>query len=110
MDLVGLAHAEREADVVARHPQVQGIVCGHVHRAVQTAFGGTVASTWPSTGAQVALALDDKHFGYADEPGAVALHYWTPEGGLRSHLSYVNGPTPWVPPWAVEELAKLADS
>ncbi|MFV2040201.1 MAG: phosphodiesterase [Acidimicrobiales bacterium] len=102
MDDVALAGRELEAEVVARHPQVEGVVCGHIHRVVQTRFANTVASTWPSTGAQVALALDGTRFGYTDEPGVVALHQWTPSDGLVSHLSYVDGPPVWIPSWAAD--------
>lgn len=100
MDDYGLADRDVEAAVVARHPQVVGVVCGHVHRAIATAFAGTVASTWPSTGPQVALALDGRANRYTDEPPAVALHRWTPESGLVSHLSYVGAADEWLPPWA----------
>jgi 3',5'-cyclic AMP phosphodiesterase CpdA len=102
MDDVGLAGSELEADVVARHPQVQAIVCGHVHRSVHTTVGGVRASTWPSTGAQVALALDGTRYGYVDEPAAIALHHWSEGQGLVSHLSLVGSPAPWLPGWATE--------
>lgn len=98
MDASGLAGREREADLLSRHPQVRAVLCGHIHRPIQCRVGAAVASTWPSTGAQVALALDGAPFGYVDEPAAVALHRWTEADGLVSHLSYVNGPDRWVPP------------
>ena len=100
MDAVGMTGADLEADVVGRHSQVQSIVCGHIHRVIQSRIGGTPVSTWPSTGAQVALALDGTPHGYIDEPPVVALHNWSPTAGLVSHVSYVNGPEPWVPAWA----------
>ncbi|MEM9132325.1 MAG: phosphodiesterase [Actinomycetota bacterium] len=101
MDDNGLADRELEAAVVARHPQVVGVVCGHLHRTITTAFAGTVASTWPSTGPQIALALDGTAHRYADEPTAITLHHWSPTGGLVSHLSYVDRAEEWLPPWAV---------
>lgn len=97
MDASGLAGREREADLLSRHPQVRAVLCGHIHRPIQCRVGAAVASTWPSTGAQVALALDGTPFGYVDEPPAVALHRWTDADGLVSHLCYVGGPDPWVP-------------
>lgn len=108
MDEVGLEGAELEAAVVARHPQVVGVVAGHVHRLVTTRFGGTIASCWPSTGAQVALQLDGSRFLYTDEPAAVALHRWSADGGtygaLVSHLSPVLDAEVWVPDWARHDL------
>jgi 3',5'-cyclic-AMP phosphodiesterase len=104
MDEVGMADPHREAEVIARHSNVLLVTAGHVHRPVTTAFGGTVASCWPSTGAQVALALDDDPFGYVDEPPAVVFHRWNDGHGLTSHLSAVGSAPPWRPGWAVAEL------
>lgn len=103
MEQYGLVDRDLEAEVVGRHRQVVGVVCGHLHRLITAPFGGTVASTWPSTGAQLALALDNDiegFQGYCDEPPAVALHRWTEAGGLVSHVSYIDGPPAWLPPWA----------
>lgn len=100
MDEVGLTDRHLEADVIGRHANVVGIVCGHVHRVIMAPFAGTMASTWPSTGPQVALALDGTPNGYCDEPATVALHRWTPDDGLVSHVDYVGGPEAWLPPWA----------
>lgn len=104
MDRVGLENREQEAEVVARHPQVQLVTSGHVHRPIQTRFGGTIAGCWPSTAVQIALALDGTPYGYVDEPTAVVLHRWDGGEGLTSHLSYVDGPEPWLPPWAEEAV------
>ncbi len=103
MDASGLDGSEREAEVLARHPHVTGVLCGHIHRVVHARVGGVPASAWPSTGAQVALALDGTPYGYIDEPPAVALHQWSAETDLVSHVNYVDGPEPWVPPWATEQ-------
>ena len=100
MDRVGLENGWQEAEIVARHPQVELLTCGHVHRVVHTRFGGTVASCWPSTGVQVALALDGTPYGYVDEPNGVAVHRFDANEGVASHFSYVDGPDPWRPPWA----------
>lgn len=102
MDEVGLAGADLEADVLQRHSHVHAVLCGHVHRPIHARFGGTVASCWPSTAAQVALALDGTANTYTDEPTAVALHRWDPANGLVSHLSPVTAPTTWLPDWAQE--------
>ncbi|MEX2627329.1 MAG: phosphodiesterase [Ilumatobacteraceae bacterium] len=100
MDEVGLAPAARLETTIARHDNVLAIVCGHVHRPVVTGFGGTVASCWPSTGAQVALALDGTRYTYVDEPGAVVLHRWDADHGLVTHLDRVTDATTWTPAWA----------
>jgi 3',5'-cyclic-AMP phosphodiesterase len=103
MDEVGLAGRELEAATIARHPNVLGVVCGHVHRPITAAFGGTVASCWPSTGAQVALALDGGRYRYVDDAAAVAVHRWHPVDGFVSHLSPVTSSETWLPAWAAEQ-------
>jgi hypothetical protein len=42
---------------VAGHPQVERIICGHLHRTIYARFGNTVVSTAPSTAHQVCLDL-----------------------------------------------------
>ena len=105
MDRSGLSGRKEEAAIIAAHPQVCAIVCGHIHRPISALVGGAVATTWPSTGAQVALALDDVEHEYVDEPPAVALHRWSEPDGLVSHTSYVATMDRWVPPWARGDLS-----
>ena len=100
MDDVGLDGRELEAATLAAHDHVVGVVCGHVHRAITAPFGGTVASCWPSTGPQVALALDGDRYRYVEESAAVAVHRWHPDHGFVSHLSPVGPADTWLPAWA----------
>jgi 3',5'-cyclic AMP phosphodiesterase CpdA len=63
--------------VIARHPQVERLLCGHVHRAIQLRFGGTIASACPSTAHQV--AADFRPYGadsFTLEPPGFQLHRW----------------------------------
>src|SRR5262249_45251102 len=41
LDTAGLSGAAALRQVVARHPQVGRIICGHIHRSIQTNWGGT---------------------------------------------------------------------
>ena len=100
LDRVGLENGPEEAEVVARHPQVELLTSGHIHRAVHSRFGGTVASCWPSTCFQIALALDGTPYGCVDEPAGVVLHHWEADDGVASHFSYVDAADPWSPHWA----------
>lgn len=102
MDEVGLADADALAAVIGRYRTVVAVVAGHVHRPVTTAFAGTVASCWPSTGAQVDLALDGSRYRYVDEPAAFALHRWDPTGRLTSHTCAVDRAPTWLPSWAAD--------
>lgn len=79
MDAIGLApqSAARLREIVARHPQVERIVCGHVHRPIQARWGGTAVSICPSTAYQCRLDLDTGRFEPApEEPPAYQLHCW----------------------------------
>ncbi len=92
MGLGGDARALEE--VVRRHPQVLRVACGHVHRPIHVAWGGTIASTCPSACHQAALRLTDSMEAagaIAMEPRAVELHLFDPDRGIVSHLSYVGG-------------------
>jgi 3',5'-cyclic AMP phosphodiesterase CpdA len=87
LDAYHCRNGARLAQVVARHPAVERIVCGHVHRFMQLRFGGTVLCTAPSTTTAIALRLkpDAKPASHV-EPPACLLHHWRPEVGLVTHL------------------------
>jgi 3',5'-cyclic-AMP phosphodiesterase len=103
MDRYGLLRGAEELEaLVRRHPNVERIVCGHLHRAIEVRFGGTIASTSPSPAHQVVLDLaPDAPACWNREPGAFRLHAWDAQGGLVSHLAYVqqaDGPYPFAEP------------
>ena len=91
MDQIGLEGSDALARVIGRHPQVERVLCGHLHRPIQARVGGTVASTAPSTAHQVVLDLeDDSPLMFAMEPPACQLHIWRPGMDLVSHTSYIG--------------------
>jgi 3',5'-cyclic AMP phosphodiesterase CpdA len=98
MALDAEASAKLEA-LISRHPNVERVLCGHVHRPVHRRFGGTIVSIAPSTAHQVVLDLHrDAPSAFVLEPGAFALHYWNAGVGLVSHHAYVeqfDGPYPF---------------
>ena len=86
LDRTACANAEGLAAVVGRYPQVERIFCGHVHRAAQLRFAGTVVATAPSTAYQVALELGhDGEPHLIHEPPAFLLHRWQADA-LLSHV------------------------
>jgi 3',5'-cyclic-AMP phosphodiesterase len=90
MDGMALEGAEREAAICARYPVVERVLCGHLHRPIVARFGGTIASTCPSTAHQVELDLRQPgRLAVVAEPPAVQLHLWH-DGRLVSHTSYVG--------------------
>lgn len=99
MDAMGLANAEGLGEVLARHGQVERVVCGHLHRSIQVRWRGTLVSTAPSTAHQVVLDLrEDAPATFAMEPPAFLVHYWREDLGLITHTSHVGdfaGPYPF---------------
>ena len=91
MDSILLRDGAAMEDVVRRHPQVGRVVCGHVHRAITTGFGGTLAMIVPGVAHQVALDLADTATAlFVMEPPAYLVHTWTTQTGFVSHLNYVE--------------------
>src|SRR5204863_1292296 len=85
MDGYGLDNAAGLAEIVARHPQVERILCGHLHRTIDRRFAGTVAGTAPSTAHQIRLNLvADARISFIFEPPGYQLHVWH-HGGLVTH-------------------------
>jgi Icc protein len=88
MDRLGLQEAPAVAAVVARHPQIERILCGHVHRAIDRRFAGTVAGTAPSTAHQIRLDLGPgTPLRRIFEPPGYQLHVWRAESGLVTHTA-----------------------
>jgi 3',5'-cyclic AMP phosphodiesterase CpdA len=87
MDRIGLENPAALAAVIRRHPQVERVLSGHLHRAIQTRFAGTLASTCPSSAHQVECNLQPGHSGgFILEPPGFQLHCWSPADGLVTHL------------------------
>jgi 3',5'-cyclic AMP phosphodiesterase CpdA len=88
MDALGLREGREDFEaIIRRHPQVERIACGHLHRCIQARIAHTVAITVPSTAHQVALDLVGDHpASYTFEPPGVGLHVWTTGTDLVSHV------------------------
>ncbi len=101
MDAMNCANSEALESVIARHAQVERILCGHLHRATYVRWAGTIVATAPSTCFQVALNLEsDSRAEWIMEPPAYLVHYWKPDTGLVTHTDYIGdfaGPElfPW---------------
>lgn len=100
MDRINLRNAAAFSEVVARHPQVALIICGHHHRPIVTRVAHAVASIAPSVAHQVEMSLDPRDPGaWLFEPPAWQLHRWTHADGIVSHTVYVEdfpGPFPFI--------------
>jgi 3',5'-cyclic-AMP phosphodiesterase len=99
MDRISLRNPGTFAEIIARHPQVELIVCGHHHRPVIARVANAIASIGPSVAHQVELELRPEAAGaFVLEPPAFQLHRWTKATGIVSHLAYVDdfpGPYPF---------------
>lgn len=93
IDRTGLQGPGRStlAEVVARHPQVRLVACGHVHRAVTGQLAGRVVVVAPSTFAELRLdscadrvELDSRYVGFVVHTIA--------DGEVISHTQSVEAP------------------
>ena len=87
MDAIGLLQGAQELQaLIAQHANVERIICGHLHRAIQVRFGGTIAMTAASPAHQVCLDLaPDAESMWTLEPPGFVLHALPAEGRLVSH-------------------------
>lgn len=100
MDAMGCrGHGLLQA-LIAGYPNVERVLCGHVHRPVQARFGGTIASIAPSVAHQVALDLrPHAPATFTLEPGAFHVHGFELMTGVVTHQAYVDpfqGPFPFA--------------
>lgn len=100
MDRMGLEDPAGLAAVVRRHGQIVRILCGHIHRPIQTMLAGVPVSVCPSTAFQIQLKLSSgQGISWTREPPAFQLHAWSPEaGGLITHTVYVEDYGFWERP------------
>ncbi len=99
MDAIGLKGADALEEIVRAHSNIVGVVCGHIHRSILRAWGGTVAYVAPSTAHQMHLDLDGDSFLHSTkEPPAFALHSWRPDTGLVTHTVYIDDFGKYDPP------------
>jgi len=90
-DQMRCRNGEALGAIVGRHPQVVGVLAGHVHRAIHTSWHGCAVHVAPSVSFQYPLALDPRYkLVPIAEPGACGIYRWTPEDGLSAHISYLK--------------------
>lgn len=99
MDAIGLREGADELErLVSRYPNIERIICGHVHRTIFRRFGGALVSICPGPAHHVALdlrALGPSAF--VMEPPAYHVHLYR-GGSLVTHHAYIGaypGPYPF---------------
>lgn len=94
MDSYGCVGGEAMGGIIARHPQVERVVCGHLHRVTVRRWNGTVVSSSPATAPEVALNIHNGGtWGWAETPPFVGFYLWE-DGGIVSHLTAVDARAP----------------
>lgn len=79
MDAMGLDElaAARLEEIVRANPQIERVMCGHLHRAISRRWAGTVVATAASVAHSVALDLrQNGPSAWNLEPPAITLHHW----------------------------------
>jgi 3',5'-cyclic AMP phosphodiesterase CpdA len=81
------AEATALADIVSRHSQVEGLLCGHVHWPVERHWAGTQARIMPSVAVDLRKGIDETA---ARENPIYLLHRVSGDAGLVSHARTVD--------------------
>ena len=105
MDVQNLLNADALVPIVRRHPRVQLVAAGHVHRATLTSFAGMPATICPAPNHAVDLDLGAVRApSFIVEPPAFHLHVWFPGKGFGHVVTHsvpigsFDGPHPFFGP------------
>ena len=105
MDRQNLNNAADLATVIRRHPRVQLVATGHVHRAALTLFAGVPCTICPAPNHAVDLDLDHlREPSFRVEPPAFHLHIWFAGEGFGHVVTHqvpigeFDGPHPFFGP------------
>ena len=80
--------AEALAALVSRHPQIERLLCGHVHRLHREPWGGTLATTMPSVAVDLRKGVDAAF----EAAPLYLLHVVASDGALVSQTRVVESP------------------
>jgi 3',5'-cyclic AMP phosphodiesterase CpdA len=91
MDGMALDGTDAEIAVLRRHPQVERVLCGHLHRSIVHRVANTLAMSCPSTTLHVELELRQAggRVAMVPEPPSCLLHLFA-KGELVTHTSYIE--------------------
>lgn len=98
-DAINLHNSAELGALLARHPQVERILCGHHHRSMTGRLGNVIVSVAPAAVHQGAFEPDDDRGRFVLEPPGYHVHLRLPDGSVVSHLVYVEsfpGPFPYI--------------
>lgn len=96
MDDIGLEQRHAFTKLIGQHPQVERIVCGHLHRHIHALVAGRSTLTCPSTAHTVQLDLaPDAAAEFRMEPAGYLLHWWNGEQLVTHQVHAVDSPGPY---------------
>jgi 3',5'-cyclic AMP phosphodiesterase CpdA len=81
---------DRLAALVARHPQVVAILCGHAHTPAATTFAGRPLLVSPGVASTLVLPWEQGHIADETAPAAVAFHILDDGQRLTTHYRVVR--------------------
>jgi 3',5'-cyclic AMP phosphodiesterase CpdA len=95
MDLEPFKRREALKAIIQRHPQVERLTCGHIHRPITLRFGGSVATVCPGVGMQIPMDLrPEAPSGFVLGPPGLLVHYqetiWGDPPALLTHVELVE--------------------
>ena len=100
-DVCGFIGAEAFGELVQSYPNIQRVLCGHIHLDTHSQWRGTTVSTAPSIGMGLDLSLGQSGASeFLLTPPGYMLHHWLPQGVLISHsiqVRSVDGPFAFAP-------------
>lgn len=100
MDPMGLTQGAEELLTMLEHnPQVERVLCGHLHRSIVTVMGPAVVCVAPGTAHQIHLSpAVDAPLAWTLEPGGFLLHRAAPDAPITTHQVFsgpFEGPFPY---------------
>jgi len=100
-DAIALDNRDDFRDIIAAHPQVSRIICGHHHRMISGNVAQATCIVAPAIAYQFELPRDPAAaIGFVLEPSMFLLHDWSQATGFITHALYIEtfpGPFPIQP-------------
>ncbi len=91
MDECPFEGQEALSSIISYNPQIQRLVCGHLHRPMEARIGCTLASTAPSIAFQMSLDMrPGSKPSFILEPAAIPVYLWSEDTGLVAHMSVIG--------------------
>jgi len=85
-DAMAVKERAELAKVLARHPQVERLICGHLHRTMLASLAGRPVISAPSTFHAYGMDhAEDHRSGVDNEAPGFAFHQWQQDCGWLSH-------------------------